>query len=77
MDKIYVGSGKESMYGMRIEVCLEQLQLYAEQNLKPSNNGKTYVKLDISKRKQPDNFGNTQAVSINTWKPEPKAETPF
>lgn len=33
-------------------------------------NGKHYVKLNISKKQSPDQYGKTHSVSVDTWKPE-------
>lgn len=65
--KIYVGSGKKKFDNLRsISICLEDLKDYAKQ----SKNGKHYVDLNVSDKKEVDQYGKDIAVSIDTWKPE-------
>ena len=73
MEKIYVGKGKESRFGVRISVCLDDMINYAAGNIKPAKNGKQYINLDVNPMKQTDEWGNTHTVLINQWKPEEKA----
>ena len=70
MEKIYVGSGKEfGQYGdINIDICLSDLP--AEWRKKSEKNGKIYIKLTVSKKKEKDQYGKTHSVSVNTFKPE-------
>jgi hypothetical protein len=74
-NKIYVGSGKEfGKYGdVNIDICLSDLP--AEWRKKSEKNGKIYIKLTVSKKKEADKYGNTHAVSVNTFVPDKKADT--
>jgi hypothetical protein len=65
--KIFVGSGKEwGQYGnVGISICMEQIQPYVYEY-----NGKHYVKLNVSKKQSPDQYGKTHSVSVDTWKPD-------
>lgn len=74
MDKIYVGSGKESKFGVKINVCLDELFAYAKDNIDPAKNGKKYIRLEVTRRKNEDDHGNTHSVSVDTWKPDKKEE---
>ena len=73
-ENIYVGRGKENKYGLSINVCIDDIVEYAKDNLEKSKNGKTYIRLDVSKMKKPDDHKNTHYVKVNTWKPEPKKD---
>jgi hypothetical protein len=67
VDPIYVGGGIEKFDGNLIEisVCLTDVEDH-----KYDYNGKTYVKLKISKKKQVDQYGKTHSVAVNQWKPK-------
>jgi hypothetical protein len=73
-DKIYVGNGKtiNTKYGdyLKITVDLDSLIREFENYGFTTNAGKRKIKLDIPKRREPDNYGNTHAVTIDTWKPD-------
>lgn len=71
--KIYVGNGKENeQYGfVNFSVCLSDLP----QEHVNEYNGKKYINLTISKKKQVDEYGKTHAVTVNTWKPEGQSTT--
>ena len=71
-EAIYAGSGKtvSTKYGefFKVTVCLSDLP---KEHLFEYNK-KTYVKLDISKKKETDQYGKNVKVQIDTWKPEAK-----
>ena len=71
--KIYVGNGKENeQYGfVNFSVCLSDLP----QEHVNEYNGKKYINLTISKKKEVDAYGKTHAVTVNTWKPEEQSNT--
>ena len=69
-EKIYVGAGTSKFDGNLVScsICLSDL---------PSEhifeyNGKKYIKLNVQKKKEADQYGKTHSVSIDTWKPEAK-----
>jgi|TARA_Y100001973_G_C5023956_1_gene244595 hypothetical protein len=72
-EKIYCGSGKEKFDGdlISVNICLSDIP---KEEIQTGKNGKKYVRINVSKRKQEDNYGNTHSVSIDTWKPEMKKE---
>jgi hypothetical protein len=35
-------------------------------------NGKKYIRLEVTERREPDKFGKTHTVTVDTWKPEEK-----
>ena len=65
MEKIYVWNWKvrTSTYGefYTLSLKLSELENYV--------NEKWYVSIVVNKRKQPDNYGNDLAVTINDYKP--------
>jgi hypothetical protein len=73
MEKIYVGTGKEfGQYGdVNIDICLSDLP--KDWIKKSEKNGKSYIKLTVSKRKEADKYGNSHTVIVNTFKPEKQA----
>ena len=64
-EKIFVGNGKVlGNYGqLKISFKIADIQQYA--------NDKGYVNLVVAERKEPDKFGNTHSVAVDTWKPDP------
>ena len=71
-DKIYVGSGTEKFDGNLVSCSLCLSDLPKEHVFEYS--GKKYIKLNVQKKKQADEYGKTHFVAVDTWKPEPKAE---
>ena len=67
-DKIFVGSGKASEYGVNISVCLTDLP---KEHIFEYN-GKKYIKLVVNEKREEDQYGKTHSVSVNTWRPEKK-----
>ena len=67
-EKIYVGGAKEMSgnFGSfhKISFKREDLELMM-QNL----NAKGYVNLNMNKRKQPSQYGQTHSLVIDTWQP--------
>jgi len=68
-EKIYVGGAKEvsGNFGEfhKISFKREDLELMM-QNL----NAKGYVNLNMNKRKQPSQYGQTHSLIIDTWQPD-------
>jgi|TARA_R100000935_G_scaffold58725_1_gene97310 hypothetical protein len=73
-DKIYVGSGISKFDGDQVAVSLCLTDVPKEHMFE--YNGKKYIKLIVQKKREADQYGKTHYVAIDTWKPEPKAETP-
>ena len=66
-EKIYVGKGKTiGQYGhVSFSIDIDAVTPYIFEY-----NGKRYVKLILTQMRQPDQYGKTHTVSIDTWKPE-------
>jgi hypothetical protein len=69
-DKIYIGSGIEKFEGNLIEVSLCISDIPKEWIFEYQ--GKKYLKIKVQKKREPDQYGKTHSVEINTFKPEPK-----
>jgi ribosomal protein S19 len=68
--KIYAGSGKTKGEGwLQVSVNPEILSQHVQEY-----NGKKYVKLNINIGKE-DKFGKDVQITIDTWKPTPKANS--
>jgi len=72
-DKVFIGGGKKisGQYGdfRSVSICLSKIPADA----KFEYNGQEYVKLNISDKKEADQYGKDVSVSINDWKPEAKS----
>jgi hypothetical protein len=75
MEKIYCGKGKEKFNGNLIEVslCLSKLP----KEFITESKGQKYIKIKVQKSKEPDQWGNTHYVEVDTFKPEKKNENKF
>ena len=71
--KIYVGGAKENngQYGTfhRVSFSKQDLEVMT-QNL----NEKGYVNLNMNKRREPSQFGQTHSLVIDTWQPDPSRQ---
>ena len=74
-DKIYVGSGKEGKYEgcINITLCLEDFMAHRMEYMNEYN-GKHYIKLNVVKKRETDQYGKTHYVAIDTWEPGQKEE---
>jgi|TARA_R110000765_G_scaffold419198_1_gene523210 hypothetical protein len=73
-ETIYCGGGKQvkGEYGTFRAVTINLSNLPAEHIFEYE--GKKYVKLNISDKKEADQYGKDVSVSVNTWKPEQQSE---
>lgn len=69
---IYVGRGKTSKFGVRMSLCLSDIP---KEHITTANNGKKYINLELNEKRQPDTYGNTHSIKVDTWKPS-QAQTP-
>lgn len=65
-EKIYTGSGKQMKYGVKIALCLSDIP---KEHIF-EHNGKKYIKLNVMPRKEPDQYGKTHYITVDTFKPE-------
>lgn len=73
-DKIYVGSGKKhpDYEIVNVSLCLSDLPKEHIFEYKD----KKYIKLKVAEKREPDQYGKTHYVEVDTWKPEPKQDEP-
>lgn len=74
-DKIFCGSGKKKEFPnggsiTDITIDLGLLENYFQQYGFTTDGGKRMIKLKVSTKRQPDQFGKTHNVEIDTWKPD-------
>lgn len=67
-NKIYCGSGKEfGQYGqVNASICLDDIPA---EHITKGNNGKRYVNIKVCKKREPDQWGKTHYLEIDTWRP--------
>jgi len=75
-NKIYCGSGKEITFQtggsiIIITIDIDTLQRFFKEHGFTTQQGKKKMKMNVSKRIETDQYGNTHSVRINTWKPDP------
>lgn len=67
--KIYCGSGKKkSETWLQVTLNPEKFSEYIQEF-----NGNKFIKLNINVLPEPDKYGKTLQVTIDTWKPEKAA----
>lgn len=79
-EKIYIGTAKEKIFDdggsiIDIMLSLDGMKEHFEKYGFITDKGMHKIKLILSKRREPDQYGNTHYVTLNTWKPE-SVETP-
>ena len=72
-EKIYVGSGVEKFDGdlVQTSVCLTDITNNAKEFIFEFE-GKKYIKLNVVKKREVDQYGKSHYVEVDTFKPEPK-----
>lgn len=72
-DKTYINGIfiKEGKYGLKVNIKAET---FCDQ-IKQLANDKGYVNIEIKKRKEVGDNGNTHYAELDTWKPETKPVT--
>jgi len=71
--KIYCGNGKAyGQYGaVGINICLDDIP---GSYIQKAKNGKRYLRLNVSPNREPDKYGNTHNLTVNTWQPNNTAQ---
>jgi len=74
--RIFCGSGKkaEKFDIVNISVCLSDLP---KEFITEGKNGKKYIKLKVVGKREPDQYGKTHSVEVDTWKFEEKKDEKF
>jgi len=70
-ETIYCGSGKVmNPKWLKVTINPSKLADYIQEY-----NGNKFIKLNINLKDEADQYGKDVSISIDTWKPEPQAET--
>ena len=74
---LYCGNAKIVTFNdgstlMRVSVSLDRIP--AEHIT--TKDGKRYVNITVQELREPDQYGNTHSVKVDTWKPKPRAAVP-
>ena len=73
-EKVYIGSGKvaTTKFGDILKLSFWPKDF---ETMEKNKNDGGWINIDIQKRKEADKYGNTHYGLLNTWKPEPRAQT--
>ena len=64
-EKIYCGTGKKSQYSVKLNLSIDRIP---GEWITEAKDGKRYIRLEVSERKAPDQYGNTHSVTVDTWR---------
>lgn len=64
-DKIYIGNGKQSKFGVRLSFSRKDLE-----TMQANLSEKGYINLNLNERKEVGKFWETHSMTVDTWKPE-------
>lgn len=80
-NRLYCGSGKERYFDnggsvINVIIDLDTLWLAAKNGdgVFISNTNKKKIRLNVTERRQPDQYGNTHSISVDMWRPEDREE---
>lgn len=81
-DKIFCGSGKERKFDnggsiIGITIDLETIYQVWQKYGFINRSGRRMIRLDVSTKRQVDQYNNTHSVSVNTWKPDNQGQQGF
>ena len=81
-EKIYIGSGKKKTFqngGEIINVILDLdgIGAHFKAHGFTTKGGKKKLEINITERRESDQYGNTHSVTVDTWKPEAQTEKSF
>ena len=71
-EKIYCGKGKKSNYGIKLNICIDDIPPEYISTFKD----KRYIRLELSEMRNVDQRGNTHTVTVYTWKPDGARQAP-
>ena len=74
-DKIYIGTGTEKTFNdggslINVTLSLDGMKDHFEKYGFTTDQGKKKLGIVISRRKEPDQYGHTHKVMVNTYKPD-------
>jgi hypothetical protein len=69
-EKIYIGNGKSKFDGNLVNATIDLQTLNAAiKEHAFAYNEREFIKIKVVKRTEPDNYGNTHFVEVDTWRP--------
>jgi hypothetical protein len=72
-DKIYCGSGR--VFGkyntLGLSICIDDIPV---DFITAGKNGKRYIRVNVNQKREPDKYGKTHSVEVDTWKPNTQPE---
>lgn len=74
-DKIFCGSGKKKEFNnggsvTDVMLDLDVLNSNFQEHGFTTTGGKRMIKIKVSTKREPDQYGKTHSAEIDTWKPE-------
>lgn len=70
---IYCGKGVKKNEGwLKVTIDPDVIMQYVEEY-----KGKSFVKLNVNIKPEPDKYGKDVSITIDTWKPQGSEEVPF
>ena len=71
--KVYLSNLKPigSTTGLKGRIYLDKI----EEHFQVDDKGRKYINYSIWENREPDQYGNSHAMVLDTWKPEAKKET--
>ena len=78
----YLKPAPVQFFCQKLSVCIDDFGAWIKDNsaeggmqyLSKGNNGKVYLNLQITEKREPDQKGNTHTLSVDTWKPNQTQE---
>lgn len=77
-DRVYVPKSYakeiQGQYGAFLSVSFDAKTLI--EFVQANTNAKGYFKINVSPRREPDKFGNTHSVTLDTYEPKQRSDAP-
>lgn len=71
-DKIFCGRGRAwGQYGqVGLSICIDEIP---PEYIDTGKNGKRYIRINVTQKKDKDQYGYTHSVTVDTWRPSQNA----
>ena len=56
---------------LKVGICIDDLD---KSKMKKAANGKSYLNLDITRRREVGQYGDTHSIKYDTWEPKEKSD---
>ena len=75
---LYLAPAPVQFFCQKLSICIDDFGKWIKDNsaeggmqyLSKGKNGKVYLNLQITEKREPDQKGNTHTISVDTWKPQ-------